>query len=229
MPEKQNTPNIEILNPEEASLPMSGDSIIANPDVSYDTAIIVPTSVDEAWSGRFGITRMGMVGEGFAGPLLPQRLDPIMPEQFRSLPANAPEPKRLQVGDTMPDGHRDDRAKVVELDDEEMTMVFETKWTSKTEKPALHYTWQLTVRAGAEDNTAVILARTRMENVKHSRVGQAIFPRADRYAMRMIGEGVSRDDTAPVSRDTLKQRLGSKAILSAGKLKTFKSQRSTKH
>ena len=221
-------PQIEVLKTERPPQPMSGDSIIANPDIAYDTAIVLPVSPDEAWAGRFGITRMGAVTEGYAGPLLPARFDQILPEHMRSLPADAPEPKRLKVGDSIPDGHKDDRATVVQLDEEARTMVLDMQWTSKNHKPGLHYTWQLTVEPGESDNTAMVVARTRMENIKHNRAGQLVFPYIDRYAMKIVGEAISRDDSAPLPKQTMKQKIGSKALQATGTFKTARARHSTK-
>lgn len=197
---------------------MTGDAIISNPDLAWDTPVVVTKTPDEAWAGRYGITRMGSVEDGLAGPLLPQRFDPVLPPHMRSLVADAAEPRRLQVGDTVPDGYPGSVGTVVELDDEQKTMVIDTIWPSKKGKPGLHYTWQLTVEPGAEEGTSTILARTRMEHVAHKTVGK-LWPSVDRYAMRLIVEGVSRDDQAPQTPATLRQKLGTRAIAAAGRIK----------
>lgn len=211
---------------QEALAPMSGDGIIPQPDAAWDTTIVVQKPLDEAWSGRFGITRMGAVGEGYAGLLLPQRLDPLLPEHLRSLPKDAThEPKRLQVGDTIPDSHKDDRSEVVELDDDHRTIVFETRWKSENSKPGLHYTWQVTARPGETEGTTELIARTRMENLKRPALGRLLWPRIDRFAMKFIGEGISRDDSLPEPRATMGRRLGNLAIKTAGKIKARRDQK----
>lgn len=196
---------------------MSGDVIIPNPDLAWDTSVVVSKPPDQAWAGRYGIIRMGSVQDGLAGPLLPQRFDPVLPLHMRSLAADAPEPRRLQVGDMVPDGYPGSVGTVVELDDELRTMVIDTQWPSKKDRPGLHYTWQLTVEPGTEDDSSILVARTRMEHVTHKTVGR-LWPRVDRYAMRLVAEGVSRDDLAPTSPPTLGRKLGAFAIIAAGKV-----------
>lgn len=212
MPETQQAPIQEVVTP------MSGDTIIPEPDLAWDTPVAVPKSPEEAWSGRYGITRMGSVEDGLAGPLLPQRFDPVIPPHMRSLAADAPEPRQLQVGDTIPDGYPGSVGTVVEINDELKTMVVDTWWPSKKGKPGLHYTWQLTVEPGADADTSTIIARTRMENVAHKAAGK-LWPTVDRYAMRLIAEGVGRDDAAPKAPLTLRQKLGSNALAAAGKVR----------
>lgn len=197
MPEQINQPH----QPEEDYAPMSGDSIIEHPDVSYDTRVIVPLSVEEVWSGRLGITRMGPLDENGAGLPTPPRLDRYFRggkiSQFRSLPDDAPLPRQLEVGDSMPDGHKDDRALLVERDDEARSMVFDMQWTPKPGKQdALHYTWQLWLTEGETPGTTILTARTRMENIAHPEVWAKYAPRADQMAMRVIAEGITRDDVA---------------------------------
>lgn len=202
MPEQiSRPPQIEVLKPEEAPLPMSGDSIIANPDVAYDTSVIVPLSIEEVWSGRLGITRMGPLDENGAGLPTPPRLDKYFRGEkirgFRSLPDDAPIPRQLEVGDSMPDGHKDDRAVLVERDDEARSMVFDMQWTPKPGKvDALHYTWQLWLTEGETPGTTILTARTRMENISHPEIWAKYAPRADQMAMRVIAEGITRDDPA---------------------------------
>lgn len=196
---------------------MSGDTIIPSPDLAWDTPVVVSKTAEEAWAGRYGITRMGSTQDGLAGPLLPRRFDPVLPPHMRSLAVDAPEPRRLQVGDTIPDGYPNSVGTVIELDDERRTMVIDTLWPSKKGRPGLHYTWQLTVEPGAEEGTSVIVARTRMENVVHTTVGR-LWPKVDTYAMRLIAEGVSRDDLAPTAPATLRQKLGAYAVTATGRI-----------
>lgn len=203
--------------PAQETVPaMSGDGIIADPDLAWDTSVVVSRSPDKAWAGRYGITRMGSVEDGLAGPLLPQRFDPVLPPHMRSLAADAPEPRRLQIGDTVPDGKPGSVGTVVELDDGRKTIVIDTQWPSNKGRPGLRYTWQLTVEPGVEDDTSVIVARTRMVGVAHKSVGK-IWPIADKYAMRLIAEGVGRDDLAPQAPLTLRQRLGARAMAAVGR------------
>lgn len=197
--------------------PMSGDAIIANPDLAWDTTVVVPKTPDEAWAGRYGIIPMGSVEDGLAGPLLPQRFDPVLPPHMRSLAVDAPEPRRLRIGDTVPDGKPGSVGTVVELDDERKTMVIDTQWPSKKGRPGLRYTWQLTVGPGMEDGTSLVTARTRMEHVTHKAIGK-MWPAADRYAMRLVAEGVGRDDWAPEATPTLQRKIGAYAIGTAGRV-----------
>ena len=197
---------------------MSGDIIIPHPDLAWDTPVETSRTPDEAWAGRYGVTRIGSIEDGLAGPLLPQRFDPVLPPHMRSLAADAPEPRRLQVGDTVPDRYPGSVGTVVEIDDEQRTMVIDTQWPSKNGKPGLHYTWQLTVRQGVGDNgTSTIVARTRMENVTHKTVGR-IWPKVDAYAMRLIAEGVGRDDLAPRAPSSLRQKFGARVIAATGRI-----------
>lgn len=159
---------------------------------------------------------MGSVEDGLAGPLLPQRFDPVLPPHMRSLVTGAPEPRRLRIGDTVPDGYPGSVGTLVGLDDERRTMVIDTWWPSKKGTPGLHYTWELTVEPGAENDTSTLIAKTRMEHVVHKRVGKKLWPLIDRYAMRLIAEGVSRDDLAPKAPPTLRQQLGTRVIAAAG-------------
>ncbi len=195
---------------------MSGDAIIAEPDLVWDTTLPVAKPPDEAWAGRYGITRMGSVQDGLAGPLLPRRFDPVLPPHMRSLAKDAPAPRRLRLGDMVPDGKPGSIGTVVELDDERRTMVIDTQWPSKHDKPGLRYTWQLNV-IPYKDNTSLLVARTRMVHVAHKTVGR-VWPLADWYAMRLIAEGVERDDLAPEAPPTLCRKLGAYAMVVAGQL-----------
>ncbi len=192
---------IEILPQasESSSAPMSGDYIIEHPEAAWDTTVIVPVSPEEVWSGRLGITRMGPLSEGGAGVPLPPRLDKYLPggklKDFRSLPDDAPMPRELHVGDSVPDGHKDDRAVVVERDDGARTIVFDMQWSPKGEQPGLHYTWQLQVEEGSASGTTNLTARTRMEHLKRPELWAKFGPGIDRSAMKLISEGIARDES----------------------------------
>lgn len=207
------------------ALPMSGDQIIQNPDVAYDTTVTLPIDAVRAWSGRFGITRMGEVGNGYAGPLLPQRYDPILNEELRSLPADAEEPKRLSVGDEITDGKGPVR--VLEIDDENQIILFESIYPSEGGKEPMHYTWQIKVSEGDEPNSAVVFSRTRMENLQHPKLGRFLWPKVDKTAMKILGEGIARDDS-DTSKQPLKKRIGTKALAAAGKARAYKKSRAQK-
>ena len=239
----------EVGKREAAEVPMSGDSIIEKPDVAWDTTIVVPRGLEEVWSGQFGLTRVGLVDEGGHGMGFPQKLDPVLPKKFRSLPDGAPLPYQLRIGDSVPDGHKDDRAIVREIDYEgsERAIVFETRWgesehrggqvaaavasglaarhftkdssskivrrvtpvvgaligvalrsknqSFQDEREPLHYTWQLVAKAGDLPDTTIITARTRMAHVRHPVLTRKFGPHADRFAMRMIKEGLLRNAT----------------------------------
>lgn len=190
---------IEIIpQPETRVTGMSGDHIIEHPQVAWDTTVTVPATPEEVWSGRLGVTRMGPLSEGGAGVPLPPRLDKYLwggkLADFRSLPNDAPLPRQLQVGDSVPDGHKDDRAIVTERDDEARTVVFDMQWSSKGEKPGLHYTWQLQVQEGDVPGTTNLTARTRMENLKRPDLWTKLGPGMDRSAMKLISEGIARDE-----------------------------------
>jgi hypothetical protein len=86
---------------------------------------------------------------------------------------------------------------VVQLDDAAKTIVFETQYAEKDGKPGLHYTWQLSLEAADTPGTTNLTARTRMENVKRTDLTTKLAPTADRIAMKIVGAGLMRDDTAP--------------------------------
>lgn len=217
--------NRQVTLPKESeSLQMSGDQIIQNPDTAYDTVITIPIDPERAWSGRFGITRMGEVGNGYAGLLLPQMYDPILNEDLRSLPVGADEPKRLAVGDTIIDGKGD--VKVVEIDEDTKTILFESAYSSENGIP-MHYTWQIRVIEGGGENSSSIISRTRMENLKYPKFGKFLWPKIDKHAMKIMGEGIARDDS-DTSKKPLKKRIGAKALVGAGKLRDYKKRRSQK-
>lgn len=207
-------------------LKMSGDHIIENPDVAYDTTVSLAVPPQQAWSGRFGVTRMGEVENGYAGLLLPQMYDPILREDLRSLPVGADEPKRLTVGDVITDGKGN--VKVLEIDDETKTILFESVYDfeSASAKP-MHYTWQIRICEGNDSNSALMLARTRMEHLKNPRLGRFIWPRVDKIASKVLAKGIERDDS-DTSRKHLKTRLGAKAISAAGKARDYRQKRSAR-
>lgn len=210
----------------EGSPPMSGDHIIPNPDVAYDTVVTLPIDAERAWSGRFGVTRMGEVGKGYAGLLLPQRFDPILNEDLRSLPVGADEPRRLAVGDVITDGKGDVR--VVEIDEDTSTILFESVYApgAGQNKP-MHYTWQIRVGAGEAEGTTVMTSRTRMEGLKYPRIGRLLWPKVDTFASRILAEGIARDD-ADTSKPPLRRIIGIKALAAAGKVRDLKRKRSRK-
>ena len=193
---------------------MSGDYIIEHPDVELNTSVVVPRPPQEVWAGRLGITRMGPIGEGGAGVPIPPRLDKYLVgkklREFRSLPDDAPLPRQLQVGDSVPDGHKDDRAVVVERDDEARSILFDMQWSPRKGKEGLHYTWQLLAEEGENPGTTNLTARTRMENVKHPELWARFGPSIDRSAMKLISEGITREEpnTAESKQKLRRQILG---------------------
>lgn len=205
------------------SIMMSGDTIIQNPDVAYDTLINVPITPELAWSGRFGVARMGEVGKGYAGLLLPQMYDPILRDDLKSLPVGADEPKRLVVGDVITDGKGD--VAVLEIDEQTRTILFESVYFSESEgsKP-MHYTWQIRIGNGIEGKSATMLSRTRMADLKNPRLGKFLWPKVDRIAMKILAEGIARDDS-DITRPPLKRIIGAKALLAAGKARDYKRAR----
>jgi|GEM_PF-3463675 len=207
----------------DTSLLMSGDLIIQNPEVAYDTVVDLRVSADKAWSGRFGVTRMGEVADGYAGLLLPQIYDPILRENLRSLPEGADEPKQLEVGDVITDGKGD--VQVVEIDDETRTILFESVYSPQSDgKKPMHYTWQIRIEKGVDGGPPTMLSRTRMEDLKNPRAGKFLWPRVDKMAVKILAEGIARDDS-DTSRKPLKSRLGARAINGAGKIATYKRAR----
>lgn len=204
-------------------LEMSGDYIIQAPDVAYDTTVTLAVSADQAWSGRFGVTRMGEVESGYAGLLLPQMYDPILREDLRSLPVGADDPKQLSVGDVITDGKGN--VKVVEVDDETRTILFESVYDadSSGDKP-MHYTWQIRISQGENTDSAVMLSRTRMENLKNPKLGRFIWPRVDRVANRVLAKGIERDDSNAAPKP-LKARAGALAIVATGRARDYKQAR----
>jgi hypothetical protein len=167
---------------------------------------------------------MGEVRDGYAGLLLPPKYDPILNEEFRSLPVDAAEPKRLEVGDVITDGKGN--VQVMEIDEDTRTILFESVYSSENGKP-MHYTWQIKIEEGSDGNSSDITSRTRMENLKHPKVGRVLWPKIDRHAMKILGEGIARDDS-DTSKQSLREKIGANALIGMGKVRDYKRGRSKK-
>lgn len=193
---------------------MSGDDIIVNPEVAWDTTIVVPKPLDEVWEGRYGVSRMGAVDEGYAALALPRRYDPMLSKKLRSLPVGGPLPKQLVEGDAIPDGHGSDRAVVRYINSEgpEKSVVFETEWTKKDGTKGLHYVWEVSAKEGDSPDQTIVTTRTYMENLKHPRAAALFGPSIDRFAMKLVGEGLARDDTDPSTTLGWRQKYGKSAV-----------------
>lgn len=210
----------------EAAPELSGDSIITRPDAAWDTSITVDGTPEEVWKW---LSRIGLSSEGGAGYAMPNSVDRLLKERYRSMHGNIDGIRQVQVGDELKDGPNS-VARVVEIDDsgEQKTMVLDAKWPMrKNGRPGIHYSWQVVVEPNSLGSTDV-LARTRMADLKNPRLMRLIGPPSDRWAMGLMRRGLNERLNADGSHKTGAPKRLYAAALGIGGLAAITAVRNRK-
>lgn len=195
-----------------------GDSFVQNPDVAWNLVTEFPIAVDDLWSGPRGITRIGPGNEGYAGYMLPSKLQGLVEDTKFAymLPPTGQQsaslPKQLEVGTSITDGDGSEKLTVVELDNDARHMTFEASWVNaKANKPGLHYSWELHALAGDQPNTSLLLTRMRIEGLSHPKLWEKAGPLADRITMNLVRQGILEENHSPQSHRN--KALGATALI----------------
>jgi hypothetical protein len=177
--------------PRPNTIPLSGDNIIQSGEglVAYDTQIPIAGNVDEVWNL---VSRWGLPQDGAAGLYLAPSTERLLPRKYRSLPTLGEilETEQLFPGDSVTDGPKGHKARVLEHTDEGLgvpkTLLLESdQWPN-----GWHYTYQFYAAPGETPDTTILLARTRWEGAKNPERTTKYAPVADAWFMRQMKRGI---------------------------------------